>query len=146
MAVRIELFTVDGTIDFEVVEDAALDAAVAAFESDGAPDPAGAVRCVGWLSASDADEPRLTGWCDAVDECLGIGLLHQGLGEDRGLDATDVPAADDEPEASWAATVRAALQAAAGGRIAWRTNFDDVTATTPDDDYPTASHRADTDG
>ena len=140
MAVRIELFTVDGTVDFEIVESAALDEAVAAFESDDAPEPSGPVRCVGWLSASDADEPRLTGWCDAVDENLGIGLLQQGLGEGRGLDAAHLPAADGDPEASWAATVRAALEAAAGGRIAWRTNFDDVTATTPDDDYPTATH------
>jgi hypothetical protein len=143
MAVRIEFFTITGTGDFDVVDEHTLDSAVAAFENEATQSdaPAGVVRCVGWLSASDDDEARFSGWCDAVDDDLGIGLLHQGLGEDSDLDANDIAFADEEPEASWFATLREAVEAAKGGRIGWRTNFDAADRDGPDE-YPTASHRA----
>lgn len=143
MAVRIEFFTVAGTVDIELVEPAALDAAVAAFDAGADPgDAAGPARCVGWLSASDDDEERFTDWCDEVDDDLGIGLLHQGIGEAAGLTPPAVSAGAVEWEAAWSATLNHALDVAAGGRIGWRTNFDLAgTAGTPDD-YPTATGRA----
>ena len=60
-----------------------------------------------------------TEWCDAIDDDLGIGLLHQGLGEDHGLDQTAVTAGSAEPEVSWSAVVRSAVAAAGGGRLGW---------------------------
>ncbi len=146
MAVRIEFFSVAGAVDFELVGPAALDAAVAAFDAGSDPgDAAGAARCVGWLSASDDDEERFTDWCDEVDDDLGIGLLHQGLGEAVGLTppalAETPPAGEDEWEAAWSATLHDALAAAAGGRIGWRTNFDLAGTAGTADDYPTATGR-----
>lgn len=147
MAVRIEFFTIQGTGDFELVPAGALDAAVAGFDADRDPgDAAGSVRCVGWLSASDDDEDRFTDWCDEVDDDLGIGLLHQGVGEATGLvpparDATAL-ATDGEWASAWSGVLRAALEAAAAGRIGWRTNFDVPGPAEAADDYPTASHQA----
>ena len=145
MAVRIEFFTIDGSDDFERVPAAALDSAVVGFDA-GEPAVAGPVRCVGWLSASDQDEERFTDWCDEVDDDLGIGLLQQGVGESSGLTppalgATSV-ASDGEWASEWSGVLRAALEAAAGGRIGWRTNFDVPGTATPGDDYPTSGHRA----
>jgi hypothetical protein len=143
MAVRIELFAVSGTDDFEHVSAAALDVAVAAFDGGGAGgEAAGPVRCIGWLSAGDDDEAGFTGWCDDVDEHLGIGLLHQGLGEDAGLDPVAVPAVTHPPDADWAATLRDAIEEAAGGRLGWRTSFDTAGTVGTDDDFPTGTHRA----
>ncbi|MBA2280455.1 MAG: hypothetical protein H0W25_04345 [Acidimicrobiia bacterium] len=143
MAVRIELFAVAGTADFELVSAAALDAAVAAFDaSDSNGEPAAGVRCLGWLSASDDDEAAFGGWCEHVDEHLGAGLLPHGLGEGEGLDPAAVPASAAEPEASWASTLRAALEDAVGGRVGWRTRFDAAGTTGTDDDFPTATARA----
>jgi hypothetical protein len=146
LAVRIEFFAIAGTVDVESVGDPALDAAVAAF--DAGTDPAAAagdVRCVGWLSASDDDEDRFADWCDEVDDDLGIGLLHQGLGEAAGLAPppldTAALASDGEWASVWSGVLRAALEAAGGGRIGWRTNFDVPGAAERADDYPTASHR-----
>lgn len=143
MAVRIEFFTIEGTADFEHLPAGALDAAVAGFDTGADPgDAAGAARCVGWLSASDDDEERFTDWCDEVDDDLGTGLLQHGRGEATGLAppalAADSTAADGAWAARWSAVLRGALQAADGGRIGWRTEFDESgTAGTPDD-YPTA--------
>jgi hypothetical protein len=152
VAVRIELFTIAGTVDFELVDPAVLAAAVGAFDAGTDPgEAAGAVRCVGWLSASDDDEERFADWCAEVDDDLGVGLLHQGIDEGVGLASTSVasPGAAAAPvpavpgdgawESAWADTLRGALAAADGGRIGWRTNFDvSGTSGTPDD-YPTAS-------
>jgi hypothetical protein len=160
VAVRIEFFTVAGTIDFELVPHAALDAAVAAFDAGTVPgDEVGPVRCVGWLSASDEDEARLAGWCSEVGDDLGVSLLRQGVDEAVGLSSvslattcattgsvatssvatTAVPPAVDDGTAAWAAALQGALDAGAGGRIGWRTNYDvSGTEGTPDD-YPTAS-------
>lgn len=143
MAVRIQFFTIDGDGDFEVVPGSVLDAAVADFDA-----PAGTaarvseVRCVGWLSAADDDEERFSDWCDEVDDDLGTGLLQHGRGEATGLAppalAADSTAADGAWAARWSAVLRGALQAADGGRIGWRTEFDESgTAGTPDD-YSTA--------
>lgn len=146
MAVRIEFFAVHGTTDFELVGDAALDQAVAAFETGG-PAADGPARCVGWLSASDDDEARFGGWCDAVDEDLGIGLLQHGVGESSGLAPSaleSVPSGgsgDGEPETSWTATLVDALGAVDGGRLGWRTHFDLAGTVGTDDDYPTTHHR-----
>jgi hypothetical protein len=137
--VRIEFFTIAGTGDFELVTPAALDAAVAGFDAGA---PAGAVRCVGWLSASDDDEARFTDWCEEVDDDLGIGLLQQGVGESDGLTPLGSETAVGEWEAAWSATLQDALAAAAGGRIGWRTNFDVAGTTGTPDDYPTAAHPA----
>jgi len=141
MAVRIELFTIAGRRDFEAVGPADLDAAVAAFDA-GAPAPAGDVACVGWLSASDDDEEALGQWGEEVDAELGIGLLHQGVGEDVGLDAGAVVAAPGPWADRWSATLRAALAAAAGARLGWRTNFDPGGTTASAEEYPTAAHPA----
>ena len=142
MAVRIELFTIAGTGDFESVAASDLDAAVAAFDA-GAPAPAGGdVACVGWLSASDEDEEALAQWGDEVDAELGIGLLHQGEGEDAGLDSGAVVAAPGPWADRWSTTLRAALAAAAGGRLGWRTNFDPGGTTASAEEYPTAAHPA----
>jgi hypothetical protein len=144
VAVRIELFTIAGAGDFELVTPAALDAAVAAFDANSEPGAtAGEVRCVGWLSASDDDEDRFTSWCDDVDGALGLGLLHQGVDEAVGVEPLpdgQEAAAEDRWEVAWSATLRAALAAAAGGRIGWRTNFDVAGTTGTPDDYPTAAH------
>jgi hypothetical protein len=145
MAVRIEFFTIEGADDFERVPAATLDAAVAGFDADEST-ASGPVRCVGWLSASDDDEERFTDWCDEVDDDLGIGLLQQGVGEATGLvppaqDATAL-ASDGEWATAWSAVLRDALEAAGGGRFAWRTNFDVPGSAAAGDDYPTASHRA----
>lgn len=142
MAVRIDLFSIAGSEDFELAPTAALDAAVAAFEAGEATggDP---VRCVGWLSASDDDEAAFAGWCEALDDDLGIGLLHQGLGEDAGVDPNGVAAAATEPAAGWSDTVRGALRAAAGGRLGWRTDFDNPGTVPSEPEHPTASHPAD---
>ena len=147
MAVRIEFFTIEGTADFEHLPAGALDAAVAGFDTGADPgDAAGAARCVGWLSASDDDEERFTDWCDEVDDDLGIGLLQQGLGEASGLTppalGTTALASDGEWASDWSGVLRAALEAAGGGRIGWRTNFDVPGTGEAADDYPTASHRA----
>jgi hypothetical protein len=146
MAVRIEFFTIEGTGDFELVPPAALDAAVADFDAGRHPGPgSGSVRCVGWLSASDDDEDRFTDWCDEVDDDLGIGLLHQGLGEAVGLapPAHDTAALDSDGgwASVWSGVLRAALGAAGGGRLGWRTNFDVPGTAERADDYPTAGHR-----
>jgi hypothetical protein len=159
VAVRIEFFTIAGTIDFELVDHGALDAAVVAFDAGTVPDEVGPVRCVGWLSASDEDEARLAGWCSEVGGDLGVGLLRQGVDEAVGLASaslatapatiaivatssvasTAVPPAVDDGTAAWAAALQGALDAGAGGRIGWRTNYDiSGTEGTPDD-YPTAS-------
>jgi hypothetical protein len=140
MAVRIELFTITGSGDFEAVAPATLDAAVAAFEAGAGGVPAGGpVACVGWLSASDDDEEALGDWATQVDAELGIALLHQGVGEDAGLAAGAV-AADPGPWPDrWSATLRAALAAAAGGRLGWRTNFDPGGTTASAEEYPTAA-------
>jgi hypothetical protein len=144
VAVRIELFTIAGAGDFELVTPAALDAAVAAFDADSEPGAAaGEVRCVGWLSASDDDEQRFTAWCEDVDDALGLGLLHQGVDEAVGVQPAPTrheAAAADRWEVAWSATLRAALAAAAGGRLGWRTNFDVAGTTGTPDDYPTAAH------
>ena len=141
MAVRIELFTIAGTGDFESVAPADLDAAVAGFDA-GAPAPAGGVACVGWLSASDDDEEALGQWGDEVDAELGIGLLHQGVGEDGGLDAGAVVTTAGPWADRWSATLRDALAAADGGRLGWRTNFDPGGTTASAEEYPTAAHPA----
>jgi hypothetical protein len=146
MAVRIEFFIIEGTGDFELVPAGALDAAVAGFDAGRDPgEAAGPVRCVGWLSASDDDEDRFTDWCDEVDDDLGIGLLHQGLGEAAGLAPppldTAALASDGGWASVWSGVLRAALEAAGGGRIGWRTNFDVPGAAERADDYPTAGHR-----
>jgi hypothetical protein len=138
VAVRIEFFTIAGTVDFEIVGAAALDAAVAGF--DATTDPggaAGAVRCVGWLSANDEDEDSFFDWCQEVDEELGIGLLHQGLDEGIGLAPAAVDAGDGELATAWTATLQAAVAAAAGGRFGWRTDFDVSGTSGTRDDYPT---------
>ena len=141
MAVRIDLFTITGPLDFELVPPAVLDAAVAAFDSGTTADD-GPVRCVGWLSASDEDEAAFTGWCDALDDDLGIGLLHQGLGEGQDIDPGGLAASPGGPEAGWTAAVQAAVVAAAGGRLGWRTDFDDPGTVPSDPEHPTASHPA----
>jgi hypothetical protein len=143
LAVRIEFFAIAGTVDVESVGDPALDAAVAAFEAGTDPAAAaGEVRCVGWLSASDDDEERFSDWCDEVDADLGVGFLHQGVGESAGLTPPVPAAAEGEWESAWSATLHDAITAVGGGRIGWRTNFDvGGTSGTPDD-YPTASRRA----
>jgi hypothetical protein len=146
MAVRIEFFTIEGTGDFELVSPETLDAAVAEFDAGRVPGAgAGALRCVGWLSASDDDEDRFTDWCDEVDDDLGIGLLHQGLGEAAGLAPPPLDnaalASDGEWASVWSGVLRAALDAAGGGRIGWRTNFDVPGTAQRADDYPTAGHR-----
>ncbi len=123
MAIRIDFFTITGTLDFELVPVGTLDAAVSAFDADAPPPEDSPVRCVGWLFASDEDEAAFTGWCDAIDDDLGIGLLHQGLGEDHGLDQAAVTAGSAEPEVSWSAVVREAVAAAGGGRLGWRSEF-----------------------
>jgi hypothetical protein len=125
VAVRIEFFTIDGTGDFELVPAADLSGAVAAYDA-GASAAGEAIRCVGWLEASDDEEARFSGWCDALDDDLGVGLLRQGLGEDARLSVDHLAAATEEPEARWASTIRTALEAAAGGRLGWRTDFDEV--------------------
>jgi hypothetical protein len=143
VAVRIEFFTIPGTVDFELVDHAVLDAAVAGFDAGTDPgDAPGPVRCVGWLSASDDDEERFSDWCTEVDDDLGVGLLHQGIDEGVGLASPAVTPDAAELESAWAATLEAALTAAGGGRIGWRTNFDVAGTTGTPDDYPTASHRA----
>lgn len=143
MAVRIEFFTIAGGIDFELVDHAALDAAVAGFDAGTEPGAdAGPVRCIGWLSASDDDEERFTDWCNEVDDDLGVRLLHQGVGEAFGLTLHGALTADGEGEreVAWSITLLDALSEAAGGRIGWRTNFDVAgTAGTPED-YPSAAH------
>ena len=143
MAIRIDFFTIAGTLDFEVVPTAALDAAVSAFDSDASPADDNPVRCVGWLSASDDDEAAFTGWCDALDDDLGIGLLHQGLGEGHGLDQAAVTPGQAEPEVGWSAVVRGAVAAAGGGRLGWRSAFDDAVTVDSDPEHPTASHASD---
>jgi len=147
MAVRIEFFTIAGTGDFELVEPASLEAAVTAFDAGTGRDADGPVRCVGWVSASDGDEDRFTDWCAEIDDDLGVGFLQQGVGEAVGLAPPPaVPATagagDDPCAAAWGAAVRAALVAAAGGRLGWRTNFDVSGAAVPGDDYPTAASPA----
>ena len=147
MAVRIEFFTIDGTSDFELVPAGALDAAVAAFDAGHDPGgSAGPVRCVGWLSASDDDEERFTDWCDEVDDDLGLGLLQQGVAEASGVRppalSTESLASDGEWASEWSGVLRAALAAADGGRIGWRTNFDVPGTGEPADDYPSAGRRA----
>lgn len=147
MAVRIQFFTIDGSDDFELVSPAALDAAVADFDAAAVADtPAGAVRCVGWLSASDDDEERFTDWCDEVDDDLGIGLLQHGLGEAVGLTppalAAESVAADGGWASEWSSVLRGALVAAGGGRIGWRTDFDEAGTAGTADDYPSAGHAA----
>ena len=138
MAVRIEFFTIAGTIDFELVGVAALDAAVAGFDAATDPgDAAGAVRCVGWLSASDDDEDSFFDWGQEVDDELGIGLLRQGLDEGSGLVPAAVDAGDGGVATAWTATLRAAVAAAAGGRFGWRTDFDVSGTSGTQDDYPT---------
>jgi hypothetical protein len=144
VAVRIQFFTIAGTIDFEVVGAAALDAAVAGFDAGTDPgDAAGPLRCVGWLSASDDDEDSFHAWGHEVDDELGIGLLHQGLAEDSGLSPAAVDAAidasNDELATAWTTTLRAAVAAAAGGRFGWRADFDISGTTGTPDDYPTAT-------
>jgi len=143
MAIRIDFFTIAGTLDFELVPTAALDAAVSAFDGATSPADDSPVRCVGWLSASDDDEATFTGWCDALDDDLGIGLLHQGLGEDHGLDQAAVTPGTAEPETSWSAVVRGAVTAAAGGRLGWRSDFDASGTVPTDPEHPTASHASD---
>lgn len=147
MAARIQLFTIAGDGDFEVVPTEALDAAVAEFDDAGGPGPrAGAVRCVGWLSAADDDEERFSDWCDEVDDDLGIGLLLHGRGEAVGLKppalAAESAAADGEWATAWSAVLRGALRAADGGRIGWRTEFDEAGTSGTTDDYPTTGHAA----
>lgn len=146
MAVRIEFFSISGTGDFELVAPATLDAAVAALDAGSDPDVTpGDVRCVGWLSAADDDEERFTAWCAQVDHDLGVGFLSQGIDEAVGLpvpepgDTTDTT---DGRDAAWAATLRAALVAAGGGRIGWRTNFDVGGTAGTHEDYPTATSGA----
>ena len=146
MAVRIEFFTIDGSGDFELVP------AVRSTPRSPRSTPAAIrarprvrLRCVGWLSASDDDEDRFTDWCDEVDDDLGIGLLHQGLGEAAGLAPPPIDtaalASDGEWASVWSGVLRAALEAAGGGRIGWRTNFDVPGTAERADDYPTAGHR-----
>ena len=146
MAVRIQFFTITGG-DFEVVPIAALDAAVAAFDAADPPVPpadAAALRCVGWLSASDDDEERFSDWCDEVDDDLGIGLLQHGRGEAVGLTppalTADSAGADGGWATRWSEVLRGALQAAGGGRIGWRTEFDESGTTGTTDDYSTEGH------
>jgi hypothetical protein len=144
VAVRIEFFTIAGTVDFELVGPGALAAAVSAFDAGTDPgDAAGAVRCVGWLSASDDDEDDFYAWGHEVDDELGIGLLHQGLAEDSGLSTTAVDAGDGDGDGdlatAWTTALRAAVAAAAGGRFGWRTDFDVSGTTGTPDDYPTAT-------
>lgn len=140
MAVRVEFFCIEGTGDFELVPGAALDGAVAAFD-EGLPGGRPA-RCVGWVSASDDDEARFAGWCDAVDEHLGTGLLQHGLGEAVGIPPILAGGAAGEPEASWDATLQAAIVAVAGQRLGWRTHFDLAGTVGTDDDFPTAHRRS----
>jgi hypothetical protein len=141
VAVRIELFTIAGLTDFEIVDPADLDQAVAVFDAEPTTAPDGLIRCVGWLSADDDDEERFSGWCERVDNELGLGLLVQGIGESEGLDARGVPPMDEEPERSWADTLRTALELSRGARLGWRTNFDLSGTVGTSDDYPTAHHR-----
>jgi hypothetical protein len=140
MAIRVQFFTIAGTGDFELVPPAALDAAVAAFDAGTAAAPGGDVRCVGWLSAGDHDEELFTDWCDEVDDALGVGLVHQGIGEDSGLEPAAAKAGGGAWEDAWTATLRAALEAAAGGRLGWRTDYDLAGTTGTPDDYPTSAH------
>ncbi len=143
MAVRIEFFTIAGTVDFELVGPVALGAAVTAFDAGTDPgDVAGPVRCVGWLSASDDDEDDFYAWCHEIDDELGIGLLHQGLAEDSGLSPIEVDAGDGDLATAWTTTLRGAVAAAAGGRFGWRTDFDVSGTTGTTDDYPTATSPA----
>jgi hypothetical protein len=135
----VEFYSVEGTGDFELVGAAALDEAVAAFDADRAG--SGPARCVGWVSASDDDESRFAAWCDDVDDRLGTGLLHHGLGEAAGLQPGTAGTAAGEPEASWDATLQAALAAVGGQRLGWRTHFDVAGTVGTDDDVPTASRR-----
>jgi hypothetical protein len=142
LAVRIEFFSIAGTGDFELVAPSALDAAVAALDAGSDPgDTPGDVRCIGWLSAADDDEEQFTAWCAQVDHDLGVGFLSQGIDEAVGLPVPE-PGAGDDREADWAATLRAALVAAGGGRIGWRTNFDVGGTAGTHDDYPTATSGA----
>ena len=136
MAVRIEFFTVAGDVDFEVVPDAALDAAVAGF--DGRTDPgdaAGPVRCVGWVTAGDEDEEQASDWCEEVDDELGVGLFRQGRGEASGLKPEAVAAGEGDLATAWTDALRAAVTGADGGRFAWRTNFDLSGTTGTAEDY-----------
>jgi len=146
VAVRIEFFTIAGHDDFELVPGATLDAAVAGFDAGREPgEAAGPARCVGWLSASDDDEERFTDWCDEVDDDLGIGLLHQGVDESTGLRppalGAESVASDGEWASEWSGVLRSALEAADGGRVGWRTNFDVPGTAERADHYPTSSHR-----
>lgn len=143
MAVRIELFSIAGTGDFELVAPSSLDAAVAALDARSDPGEAsGDVRCIGWLSAADDDEERFTAWCAQVDHDLGVGFLSQGIDEAVGLPVPQPGDAGDDREAAWAETLRAALVAAGGGRIGWRTNFDVGGTAGTHEDYPTATSGA----
>ena len=140
MAVRIEFFSITGTGDFELVPPSTLDAAVAALDEGSGPgETPGEVRCIGWLSASDDDEERFTAWCAQVDHDLGVGFLSQGIDEAVGLPVPEPGGAGDARETAWAATLRAVLVAAGGGRIGWRTNFDVGGTAGTHDDYPTAT-------
>jgi hypothetical protein len=151
LAVRIEFFTIAGTIDIELVPAATFDAAVAAFDGgDDAATPAAAsgtagstpgapVRCVGWLSASDDDEELMTDWAAEIDDELGLGLLRHGIGEAVGLAPWEVDAGDGDQAALWNTTLRGAVGAAAGGRFGWRTAFDQAGTSGTPDDFPTAS-------
>jgi hypothetical protein len=137
VAVRIELFTVAGNVDFEVVPEAALDAAVAGFDAGADPgDAAGPVRCVGWVSAGDDDEEQASDWCEEVDDELGVGLFRQGRGEASGLKPESVDAGEGDLAAAWTDALRKAVARADGGRFAWRTNFDVSGTTGTADDYP----------
>ena len=140
MAVRIEFFAIAGAGDFELVAPASLDVAVATFDAGAEPgDASGDVRCLGWLSASDDDEEAFTAWCAEVDHELGVGFLSQGVDEAAGLPVLEPGGAGDDRGAAWAATLRAVLVAAGGGRIGWRTNFDVGGTAGTHDDYPTAT-------
>jgi hypothetical protein len=143
MAVRIEFFSIAGAADFELVAPSSLDAAVAAFDTgSGSGDASADVRCIGWLSAADDDEEEFTAWCAEVDDDLGVGFLSQGVDEAVGLPVPDPGDAGDDRQAAWAATLRAVLVAAGGGRIGWRTNFDVGGTAGTHEDYPTATSGA----
>ncbi len=143
MAVRIELFSITGTGDFELVAPSTLDAAVAAFDAGTGPgETPEEVRCIGWLSASDDDEARFTAWCAQVDHDLGVGFVSQGIDEAVGLPVPEPESEADDREVAWAATLRSALISAGGGRIGWRTNFDVGGTAGTHEDYPTATSGA----
>ncbi len=126
-----------------MITDEGFDTAVAAFEAGDAPGAAaGPVVCVGWLSASDADEEAFTDWCDEVDDELGIGLLRQGVGDATGLSPKSVDAGEGSLADAWSTTLRAAIDGANAddSRLGWRTLFDVAGTAGTADDYPTATH------